>query len=274
MAVRLASSPICMVASLAALSLTLTPMFNDGAMTIRELLGALSARPRARSGASADGPADRRAAALALVSVAQFLIALDYSIVYLALPDIAAGLHIAPALAQWVISAYALAFAGFLIVGGRLTDRFGAALMFIIAITLFGLASGAAAAAGSGAVLVAARGVQGLGASLLQPAVLRLIGISFQAGLARSRALAVWAAVGAAGLAAGALLGGLLTTVSWRLTLLVNVPPALLCAIAATARLGTAEPTPRAGRVPVLAAVLGTGTVLTLTLFLTLGGDR
>lgn len=220
--------------------------------------------------------------ALVLVSVAQFLIALDYSIVYLALPSIEGSLRIAPGLVQWVVSAYGVLFAGFLVVGGRLTDRFGPVRMFVIAISLFGIASGAGAAAGNGAVLVAARGVQGLGAALLQPAVLGLIGTSFPAGPARSRALAVWAAVGAAGLAVGALLGGLLTAASWRLTLLVNLPPALLCALAAVRWLGAAGRADgtsgraggQAGRIPVTGAALGTGSVLSVALFLTLGGEQ
>jgi MFS family permease len=212
---------------------------------------------------------------LVLVSVAQFLIALDYSIVYLALPAIAAGLRIAPALVQWVISAYAVAFAGFLVVGGRLSDRLGPTRVFIGAIAVFGLASGAGAAAGNGAELVAARGVQGLGSALLQPAVLSIIGTRFPSGAARSRVLAVWAAVGAGGLATGALLGGLLTTVSWRLTLLVNVPPALLCALAAAAWLKPGERAAAAvTRIPVLAAALGTGAIITVALCLTLGGDQ
>jgi MFS family permease len=246
-------------------------MFHDGVMVIRGLSRALSGR----SGASAADISSRRTVVLVLVSVAQFLIALDYSIVYLALPGIAASLRIVPALVQWVVSAYGVAFAGFLIAGGRLADRFGPVRMFIIAVSLFGVASGAGAAAGNGAVLVAARGVQGLGAALLQPAVLGLIGTRFPAGPVRSRALAVWAAAGASGLAAGALLGGLLTTASWRFTLLVNMPPALLCALAAAAWLGTAEPAAARGRrIPLRAAVLATGAVLALALSLTVGGDQ
>ena len=213
---------------------------------------------------------------LVVLSVAQFLIALDYSIVYLALPSMARGLALSAAVTPWVVSAYAVLFAGFLIVGGRLADRFGARRMFVIAILLFGAASGAGAAAGDGAVLLAARGVQGLGAALLQPAVLGLIGTRFPAGPGRARALSVWAGVGAGGLAAGVLLGGLLTAVSWRLTLLVNVPPAAACAVvgwvASEARVpGGAESRGVGRRIPLGASVLGTGTAVTLVLGLTFG---
>ncbi len=212
---------------------------------------------------------------LAVVSVAQFLIALDYSIVYLALPGIAHALHLPAGLAQWVVSAYAVCFAGFLVVGGRLADRFGPARMFVVAMALFGAASGAGAAAGDAAVLLAARAAQGLGAALLQPAVLGLIGTVFPAGRPRTRALAVWAAVGAAGLGAGALLGGLLTAASWRLTLLVNVPPALACALLAAGwtRAGQPGPGGQAPPVPLRAAVLGAGSVLALAVGLTLAGS-
>lgn len=212
--------------------------------------------------------------ALAVLAVAQFLIALDYSIVYVALPSIAGGLHLHLALAQWVISAYAIPFAGFLILGGRLTDLAGARRLFVAAILIFGAASGAGAAAGDGAVLLAARGAQGLGAALLQPAVLGLIGATFPPGPARHRALAVWASVGASGLAAGAVLGGLLTSASWRLTLLVNVPLTLGCALGARLWIGPARPDRPDGaarRIPVGASLLGTAGVLTLALGLTIG---
>jgi MFS family permease len=174
-----------------------------------------------------------------------------------------------------VVSSYAVLFAGFLIVGGRLTDRFGSARMFIIAVVLFGVASGAGAGAWDGAVFLAARAVRGLGAALLQPAVLGLIGTVFPAGRLRSRALAVWAAVGAAGLAAGAIVGSLLTTASWRLTFLVNVLPTFACALISASWLSTRESrTARAQRIPVLASFLGVGTVLTLALGLTFGADQ
>jgi len=210
---------------------------------------------------------------LAVLSVAQFLIALDYSIIYIALPSVAADLRLEPSLAQWVVSAYAVLFAGFLVVGGRLADRVGAKRLFVGAIVFFGLASAAGGVAADGTVLLAARAAQGLGAALLQPAIIGLIGTTFPAGPARSRALAVWGAVGASGLAAGAVLGGLLTTASWRLTFVINVPLTVLCAVGALlwVRAGAAG---GPARIPLRAAVLGTGTVLTLVLGLTLGADR
>ncbi len=216
----------------------------------------------------------RSAATLAVLSVAQFLIALDYSIIYIALPSIAADLHLAPALAQWVVSAYAVLFAGFLVVGGRLADRVGAARLFTGAIIVFGVASAVGGAAEDGTVLLAARGAQGLAAALLQPAILGLIGTTFPAGPERSRALAVWGAVGASGLAAGAVLGGLLTTASWRLTFVVNVPLTLLCALGASVWVGAPSVRVPAGRIPMVASLLGTGTVLTLVLGLTLGSGE
>src|SRR3954470_11258801 len=215
----------------------------------------------------------RSSATLAVLSVAQFLIALDYSIIYIALPSIATDLRLGSALAQWVVSAYAVLFAGFLVVGGRLSDRVGPARLFIGAIITFGVASAVGGAARDGTVLLAARGAQGLGAALLQPAILGLIGTTFPAGPQRSKALAVWGSVGASGLAAGAVLGGLLTTASWRLTFVINVPLTVLCAVGALVwvRAGTVG---GSARIPLRAAVLGTGTVLTLVLGLTLGADR
>lgn len=212
---------------------------------------------------------------LAVLSVAQFLIALDYSIVYLALPSVAAELDLEPATTPWVVSAYAVLFAGFLVVGGRLSDRVGAGRVFTVAIVAFGVASAVGGIAADGATLLAARGAQGLAAALLQPAILGLIGGTFPAGARRGAALAVWSAVGAAGLAAGAVLGGVLTTASWRLTFFINIPLTLACALAALRWFASARPT-GAERIPVRAAVLGTAAVLSLVLGLTLGagGDE
>ncbi|GAA2050018.1 MFS transporter [Catenulispora yoronensis] len=174
-----------------------------------------------------------KTAGLLLLSLAQFLIALDYSVIYVALPSIGSSLKLGPDTLQWVVSAYAVLFAGFLLVSGRAGDRFGARRILIAALVLFGLAATAGGVADSGALLLAARGAQGLGAALMQPAIIALINRTFEAGPERERALSVWGTIGASGLAAGALLGGVLTTASWRWTMLVNLPVALLCALAA-----------------------------------------
>jgi MFS family permease len=218
----------------------------------------------------------RASAALAVLSLAQFLLALDYSIVYVALPGIARDLHLDLASAQWVVSAYAVPFAGFLLVGGRLADRVGAGRLFVAAVALFGVAGVIGGAAGNGATLLAARGAQGLGAALLQPAILGLIAATFPAGAgnaARTRALSVWGAVGASGLAAGVVLGGVLTKASWRWTFFVNVPVTLLCAAGAVLWLLRGRPA-RTQRVPLLASLLGTGAALAVVLGLTLAGTR
>jgi MFS family permease len=214
------------------------------------------------------------AAVLAVLSVAQFLIALDYSIIYIALPSVAADLDLEPALAQWVVSAYAVLFAGLLVVGGRLTDRVGAKRLFVLAMVVFGVASAIGGVAGNGALLLVARAAQGVGAALLQPAILGLIGTTFAAGPERSRALAVWGSVGALGLAAGVVLGGLLSTVSWRLVFIVNVPLTLGCAAGAALWVASDRHRGRGNRIPILATGLGTGAVLAGVLGLTLSADR
>ncbi|MEU0554868.1 MFS transporter [Dactylosporangium sp. NPDC006015] len=205
---------------------------------------------------------------LLLLSLAQFLLALDYSIVYVALPAIAADLDLSLTAAQWVVSAYAVPFAGFLLFGGRLADRVGAGRLFVAATVLFGAASVAGGLAGNGEVLLAARFAQGVAAALLQPAVLGLLGTLF---VARARALSVWGAVGASGLAAGVVLGGALTRLSWRWTFFVNVPVTLLCALGGLAWL--LRPSPRGGaRIPLPGALLGTGAALAAVLALTFPG--
>jgi MFS family permease len=206
---------------------------------------------------------------LAVLSLAQFLVALDYSIIYVALPSMGRDLGLPPAEAQWVISAYAVLFAGFLMVGGRLADRYGPRRLFLVAVGAFGMFSAAGALASDGSVLLVARGAQGLAAALLQPAVLALLGVAFPVGPGRDRALGVWGSVGASGLAAGAILGGLLTSASWRWTFVINVPLTALALAGALRHLPRTGPA--AGRAPMLACVLGTGTVLAFVLGLTVG---
>ncbi|WP_406636345.1 MFS transporter [Amycolatopsis sp. WGS_07] len=178
--------------------------------------------------------ARRSGLALALLAFAQFVIALDYNIVYVALPDIGRELGFTAQSLQWVVSAYAVGFGGFLLFGGRIVDRFGARRTFVTGLVVFGLACLAGGFATSPGILDAARAVQGLGAALLAPATLALISTSFAEGPARNRALAVWGAAGSGGLAAGALLGGVLTNaLGWQWVLFLLVPLALGSALAA-----------------------------------------
>jgi EmrB/QacA subfamily drug resistance transporter len=179
-------------------------------------------------------PARWSGLALGLLAFAQFVVALDYNIVYVALPDIGRELGFTAQSLQWVVSAYAVGFGGFLLFGGRIVDRFGARRTFVLGLAVFGLSCLAGGFAGSPEVLVAARGIQGLGAALLAPATLTLINTSFSEGAERNRALSVWGAFGSGGLAAGALLGGVLTNAwGWQWVLFLLVPLALGAALAA-----------------------------------------
>lgn len=212
--------------------------------------------------------------ALAVLCLAQFVVALDYSIIYVALPSIGTALDLGPGLLQWVVSAYAVLFAGLLLVGGRVADRFGAKRIFIIAIAVFGLASALGGVAGDGTALLAARGLQGLAAAFLQPAILGLLSATFLSGPIRTRAVSVWGAVGASGLAVGVVLGGVLTALSWRWTFLINVPLAGAAVAGAAVWIGATEKNSAgSSRVPMLGALLGTGALLSTVVTLTLLTD-
>ncbi|MEV5322305.1 MFS transporter [Streptomyces sp. NPDC052687] len=165
---------------------------------------------------------------LALLAFAQFISAIDYNIVYVALPEIGRAVGFDARSLQWVVSAYAVAFGGFLLLGGRMADLLGRRRMFATALALYGLASLAGGLATGPGLLVAARAVQGIGGALLLPATLSLINTSFDEGAERNRALAVWGGAGAVGLALGSLLGGVLTNyLGWEAVFYVNVPLAL-----------------------------------------------
>ncbi|UKS23958.1 MFS transporter [Paenibacillus sp. HWE-109] len=167
--------------------------------------------------------------ALLLLAISQFVLALDYTIIFVALPSIATELGFSPNHLQWVISAYSLVFGGFLLIGGRLSDLIGRRRMFIVAMSLFGLGSLLGGFADDQLLLILARGIQGLGGALLSPATLSLIMSNFEEGQERNRALGVWSAMGGVGMSAGLLFGGILTNyIGWEATFFVNVPIALL----------------------------------------------
>lgn len=171
---------------------------------------------------------------LMLLATAQLIIALDATIVFVALPQIGSHLGFSAQQLQWVVSAYTVAFGGFLLLGGRATDLLGKRRLYRVGQSLYALSSLAAVLGGSALLLVLARAVQGVGGALLFPATLALINTHYAEGPQRNRAFAVWSAASAAGLALGALLGGVLTQWwGWEAVFLVNVPLAGGCALAA-----------------------------------------
>jgi EmrB/QacA subfamily drug resistance transporter len=168
---------------------------------------------------------ERKWMALALLSVVQFMVVLDIAIVNVALPSIQVDLGFSQENLQWVISAYALVFGGFLLLGGRAADLLGRRRIFLAGVVVFTLASLFAGLAWSEASLIAARAVQGLGAAIITPAALSILSTTFAEGRERNIALGVWGAVGGFGAAAGVLLGGILTdALSWEWIFFVNVP--------------------------------------------------
>jgi EmrB/QacA subfamily drug resistance transporter len=163
--------------------------------------------------------------ALALLSAVQFMVVLDIAIVNVALPSIQVDLGFSQENLQWVMSAYALVFGGFLLLGGRAADLWGRRRIFIAGIVVFTAASLLAGLAWSETSLIAARALQGFGAAVITPAALSMLSTTFTEGRERNIALGVWGAVGGFGAAAGVLLGGVLTdALSWSWIFFVNVP--------------------------------------------------
>ena len=172
--------------------------------------------------------------ALFVIAIAQLMIILDASIVNLALPSAKAELGIADADQQWVVTGYALAFGGLLLLGGRIADYIGRKRAFIIGLIGFASASALGGIAATGTLLFAARGLQGVFAALLAPAALSLITVTFHEPKERARAFGVYGAIAGGGAALGLLLGGVLTEyLSWRWCFLVNVPIAIIAVVLA-----------------------------------------
>ena len=163
--------------------------------------------------------------ALALLCAVQFMVVLDVAIVNVALPSIQRDLHFSQENLQWVISAYALVFGGFLLLGGRLADLLGRKRVFMGGLVIFSLGSLLCGLAWSEASLIAFRALQGLGAAAITPSALSILSTTFREGRERNIALGAWGAVGGFGAAAGVLLGGIITELlSWQWIFFVNVP--------------------------------------------------
>lgn len=219
-----------------------------------------------------DSPARRSSNVLLMVvCLAQFMVILDVSIVNVALPSIRNGLHFSTTGLQWVVNAYTLTFAGFLMLGGRSADLLGRRRVFVIGTAAFALTSLACALASSKGLLLGARAIQGLAGAVISPTTLSIISTSFSEGAERNRGLGAWAAMGGLGASSGALLGGVLTqTLGWPAIFAVNVPlGALVIALglrvipAAPARVAVART--GAGHFDLSGAVLVTAGLSVLT---------
>ena len=172
--------------------------------------------------------------ALAVIGIAQLMIVLDASVVVVALPSAQHALHISVANRQWVLSAYTLAFGSLLLLGGRIADYVGRRRVFIIGLLGFGAASAIAGLAQNQAMLFSARALQGGFAALMAPAALSILTVTFTDVHERARAFGVYSAIAGSGAAIGLVLGGVLTEfASWRWTMLINVPIALIAAVMA-----------------------------------------
>jgi EmrB/QacA subfamily drug resistance transporter len=202
---------------------------------------------------------------LALILVASFMVVLDFSIVNVALPSIQRELGISAATVQWVVTAYAIALGGLLILGGRAGDLYGRRRLFLAGIGVFTAASLAGGLARDPVLLILSRVVQGGGAAMVAPAALSLITTGFPEGPRRTRALGLYGATASVGFVAGQVLGGVLVEfLSWRSVFLVNVPVGL-AALLLVPRVLQESRLPRAGRhLDAMGAVLITVAVGTL----------
>jgi EmrB/QacA subfamily drug resistance transporter len=203
--------------------------------------------------------------AFALLAVAFFMTIIDLTIVNVALPTIGRDLHFSETSLQWVVTAYALTFGGFMLLGGRAADLLGRRRIFMAGLALFTAASLGAALSTGEVSLIAARAVQGLGAAIMLPAALSIVMNMFDEGAERNKALGIWGGLGAGGATVGVIAGGLLTRYAgWEYIFYLNVPIgtvalALAPRIVPDSRLATTR-----RRFDALGAIAGTGGLVLL----------
>jgi EmrB/QacA subfamily drug resistance transporter len=212
-----------------------------------------------------DLPDPRRWWALAVIGLAQLMLVLDVTIVNIALPSAQRSLEMSDATRQWVITAYTLAFGGFLLLGGRFGDLLGRRRTLMVGLVGFAAASALGGAAQSVTMLLGARALQGIFGALLAPSALSLLALTFRNPVERAKAFGVFGAIAGGGSAIGLILGGALTEfASWRWTLLINVPVAILAVLGARAFIAADVRSSHRVRFDIPGALLGTGGLLTL----------
>ncbi|WP_433125702.1 MFS transporter [Micromonospora sp. CA-240977] len=195
---------------------------------------------------------------LVVLACAQAMVALDVTVVNVALPAIDADLRFGPGDVQWVVSVYVLATGGLLLLGGRLADLFGARRVFLAGLILFTVASAVSGLSNTSALLVASRAMQGAGAALLSPAALSIIALVYD-GERRAKALGAWGAIASGGAAAGLLVGGALTTwLDWRWAFFINLPVGLLVLILVPRLISRSPRVAATGQLDLIGAVVGT----------------
>lgn len=212
-----------------------------------------------------EAPGVNKTAALILVCLAQLMVVIDVSIVNVALPSMQTALHFSTQNLQWVVNAYTLVFAGFLLLGGRAADLLGRRALLIGGLLLFTAGSLACGLAQSSGVLIGARAMQGLGGAIISPAALSILTVTFPEGQERNRALGVWGAVAGGGIALGVILGGILSQgPGWRWVFFVNLPIGLLAAAVAPRLLAESRDEDRSRSYDVLGALTVTAGLVLL----------
>jgi EmrB/QacA subfamily drug resistance transporter len=207
---------------------------------------------------------------LVVLALAQFMLIVDVTIVNIALPTIQHTFNLSNANLQWIVTAYALTFGGFLLLGGRIADLFSRRTIFLSGLALFTIASLGSGLSHSGGTLIAFRALQGLAGAFMSPAALSMVLVTYSEGAQRNIALSIWGAVGSAGGALGILLGGVFTQyLGWRWNFFINVPIGVIVFIAALAVVGSYKSETVSKSMDLVSSALVTGGLMILVYGLT-----